>query len=221
MIIFIGAPTHTGKTMLAQRLMERFQTPYLSEDHLKMGLFRGWPDCGFHPEGSDEDISAKLWPVVKAMAMTAIENGQSMIIEGCYHCPEQISEFEAGYAEHVLALWMAFSRRYVEESYEKIGAFASVIEGRGEDSAPPPEEFIREGEALRARCLAQGAQFFEIDGDYEQAMLDIVAWVANELVSCLPNAETLEAMLETECIIRDPNAKRYRTKEEILEALHS
>lgn len=40
-------------------------------------------------------------------------------------------------------------------------------------------------------------------------------------VSRKPNAETWEAMLETERLIRDPNAKRYHTKEEILEALRS
>jgi len=176
-VLFIGAPGHTGKTVLAQRLMERYRMPYLSEDHLKMGLFRGWPDCGFHPEGSQDVISAKLWPVEKAMAMTAIDNGQSMIIEGCYHTPEQIAQFEVGYAAHVLAFWMAFSRRYVEANHDSVMAFSGAIEARGEDSAPPPGELIRQGEALRARCLAQGARFFEIDGDYEQCIAGIIAWL--------------------------------------------
>ena len=58
MIIFIGGPTHTGKTILAQRLMERLRVPYLSEDHLKMGLFRGWPGCGMYPEGQQEAVGA-------------------------------------------------------------------------------------------------------------------------------------------------------------------
>jgi len=114
---------------------------------------------------------------VKAMAMTAIENGQSLIIEGCYHTPEQIAEFEAGYAGQVTAFWMAFSQRYIEMNYGKITAFESVIERRGEDSAPLPEELIEESEALRARCLARGAQVFGIDEDYEQAMRKIIAWV--------------------------------------------
>ena len=180
MIIFIGAPTHTGKTLLAQRLMERYHIPYLSVDHLKMGLFRGWPDCGVHPEGRQEDISARLWPVVKGMAMTAIENGQSMIIEGCYHTPAQIAEFEAGYAEHIIAFWMAFTKRYIETNYDKITAYESAIERREEDY-PIPGELIEECEALRAHCLARGARFFEIGGDYEQAMRDIIAWVDSKI----------------------------------------
>ena len=180
MIIFIGAPTHTGKTMLAQRLMERYRIPYLSVDHLKMGLFRGWPGCGVYPEGQHEVINARLWPVVKAMAMTAIENDQSMIIEGGYHSPEQIAEFDEGYAEHVTSFWMAFSRRYIEANYDKITAYESVIEQR-ENDYPVPGELIEESGALRAQCLAQGAQFFEIDGDYAQAMREIVAWIDNKI----------------------------------------
>ena len=40
MIILITGASHTGKTLLAQRLLERYQYPYLSIDHLKMGLIR-------------------------------------------------------------------------------------------------------------------------------------------------------------------------------------
>lgn len=40
MIILITGASHTGKTLLAQRLMEKYKVPYLSIDHLKMGLIR-------------------------------------------------------------------------------------------------------------------------------------------------------------------------------------
>ena len=40
MIILIGGSTHAGKTLLAQRLLEKYKIPYLSIDHLKMGLIR-------------------------------------------------------------------------------------------------------------------------------------------------------------------------------------
>ena len=38
MVILIAGGSHTGKTLLAQRLLERHHYPYLSIDHLKMGL---------------------------------------------------------------------------------------------------------------------------------------------------------------------------------------
>ena len=40
MIILISGASHTGKTLLAQRLLEKYKYPYLSIDHLKMGLIR-------------------------------------------------------------------------------------------------------------------------------------------------------------------------------------
>lgn len=40
MIILIAGASHTGKTLLAQRLLEKYGYPYLSIDHLKMGLIR-------------------------------------------------------------------------------------------------------------------------------------------------------------------------------------
>ena len=40
MIILITGASHTGKTVLAQKLLEKYKIPYLSIDHLKMGLIR-------------------------------------------------------------------------------------------------------------------------------------------------------------------------------------
>lgn len=38
MVILITGASHSGKTFLAQRMLEKFQYPYLSIDQLKMGL---------------------------------------------------------------------------------------------------------------------------------------------------------------------------------------
>jgi len=40
MIVIITGASHTGKTFLAQKLLEKYKYPYLSIDHLKMGLIR-------------------------------------------------------------------------------------------------------------------------------------------------------------------------------------
>ena len=38
MIVLITGASYTGKTVLAQKLLEKYKYPYLSIDHLKMGL---------------------------------------------------------------------------------------------------------------------------------------------------------------------------------------
>ena len=83
MIILIAGDTHTGKTLLAQRLLEKYKYPYLSIDHLKMGLIRSG-QCPLNPESNESELTSHLWPIVKEIIKTCIENAQNMIIEGCY-----------------------------------------------------------------------------------------------------------------------------------------
>lgn len=52
MIILIAGTTHTGKSKLAQTLLERFHYPMLSLDHLKMGLIRSGV-CDLTPEDDE------------------------------------------------------------------------------------------------------------------------------------------------------------------------
>jgi len=39
LVILIGGNSQTGKTFMAQNLLEKYKVPYLSVDHLKMGIF--------------------------------------------------------------------------------------------------------------------------------------------------------------------------------------
>jgi len=73
MIILIGGVGYAGKTFMAQKLLEKYNYPYLSIDHLKMGLYRAEIECGFTPTDSTELISEKIWPILKGIIMTCIE----------------------------------------------------------------------------------------------------------------------------------------------------
>ena len=56
--------------------------PYLSIDHLKMGLIRsGQTDL---TPLDEEQLTPYLWPIVREIIKTAIENKQNLIVEGCY-----------------------------------------------------------------------------------------------------------------------------------------
>ena len=56
MIILITGASHTGKTLLAQKMLEKYKYPYLSVDHLKMGLIRSG-----NTEVTPEDDAAVTW----------------------------------------------------------------------------------------------------------------------------------------------------------------
>ena len=83
MIILIAGASHVGKTVLAQKLLEKYRYPYLSIDHLKMGLIRSG-NTDLTPLSEDAELIAYLWPIVREMVKTAIENRQNLIVEGCY-----------------------------------------------------------------------------------------------------------------------------------------
>ena len=82
MIILITGASHTGKTLLAQKMLEKYGYPYLSIDHLKMGLIRSG-NTELTPE-DDDALTEYLWPVVREMVKTVVENKQNLIVEGCY-----------------------------------------------------------------------------------------------------------------------------------------
>lgn len=83
MVILVTGCTHTGKTLFAQRLLEKYKYPYLSIDHLKMGLIRSG-QTSLSPESPDSALTDFLWPVVREIVKTCVENGQNLIVEGCY-----------------------------------------------------------------------------------------------------------------------------------------
>ena len=82
MVILITGASHTGKTLLAQRMLEKYKYPYLSIDHLKMGLIRSG-NTDLTPE-DDEALTEYLWPIVREMVKTAIENRQNLIVNKIY-----------------------------------------------------------------------------------------------------------------------------------------
>lgn len=129
MVFFIAGGTHTGKTTLAQRMLEKYACPYLSMDHLKMGLIRSG-QTELSPLSGDEELTAYLWPIVREMVKTAIENGQSLTVEGCYIPFDWQKDFSEEYLKHIKYQCIIFSENYIREHYDDILRYACVTEKR-------------------------------------------------------------------------------------------
>lgn len=132
MIILISGASHTGKTNLAQKLLEKYKYPFLSMDHLKMGLIRS-ENTNLTPMSCDKALTVYLWPIVREMIKTAIENKQNMIVEGCYIPFDWEKDFEKEYLENIRYYCLVMSRQYIENNFDKIKSFANVIEERLND----------------------------------------------------------------------------------------
>ena len=166
MIILICGASHTGKTALAQRLLEEYKYPYLSIDHLKMGLIRsGYTKLT--PMSSDEELTAYLWPVAAEMVKTAIENGQNLIVEGCYIPFDWERYFDAEYRDNIKYVCLVMSERYIREHFADIKKYASVIEERLDDSDCTIESVLEDNAQVLARCKQYGVKYVLIDECYQ------------------------------------------------------
>ena len=132
MIILITGASHTGKTALAQKLLEKYKYPYLSIDHLKMGLIRSG-NTDLTPLSDDEELTEYLWPIVREMIKTAIENNQNLIVEGCYIPFDYEKDFGSKYLEEIEYYCLIMSENYIKTHFNDIKQFANVIENRKED----------------------------------------------------------------------------------------
>ena len=181
MIILIGGAGCVGKTVLAQRLLERYKYPYMSLDHLKMGIIRSGADCGFTAESHDAIISKKLWPIVRGIIMTAVENDQNLIIEGCYLPPDKIAALPEEYRAHIISFYLALGYHYSREHYADILAHRSDIECRLYPEERSAEEISDDNDQTISMCRLTGAKCFIIEKDYEAEMNSVVAWVDEEI----------------------------------------
>lgn len=132
MIILITGASHTGKTALAQRLLEKYKYPYLSIDHLKMGLIRS-KNTQLTPMSDDNDLTTYLWPIVREIIKTAIENNQNLIVEGCYIPFDWKKYFNQNYIDNIKYYCIIMSEVYINNHFDDIKKFANIIEHRLSD----------------------------------------------------------------------------------------
>lgn len=167
MIILIAGASHTGKTCLAQQLLEKYHYPYLSIDHLKMGLIR----AGYTrltPVDMDEKLTAYLWPIVREMIKTAIENGQNLIAEGCYIPFDWSDSFDASYRSQIRYRCLIMSEAYIRTHFDEIRKHGSDIEDRGTDDDLSMEEMIKENTANLEMCQKYSCPYILIDNTYNE-----------------------------------------------------
>lgn len=165
MIVLITGASHTGKTALAQRLLERYQYPYLSIDHLKMGLIRSG-NTTLTPTSDEGALTAYLWPIVREMIKTAVENRQNLIVEGCYVPFDWAKDFEPAYLEEIRSFCLVMSEAYIRNHFEDIKNYASVIENRGEDTDCTVETVLRDNAQVLEQCIRHGTEYVLIDDAY-------------------------------------------------------
>jgi len=165
MIILIAGASHTGKTALAQKLLEKYKYPYLSIDHLKMGLIRSG-NTKLTPMSEMNELTNYLWPIVREMVKTAIENKQNLVVEGCYIPFDWKKDFEKEYLDHIKYYCLVMSEGYIKTHFQDIQDYANVIEKRLEDVCSL-EDLILDNMQMLELAQRYNVDYILIEDKYE------------------------------------------------------
>ena len=171
MIILITGASHTGKTLLSQKLLERYRFPYLSVDHLKMGLIRSG-NTDLTPE-DDDKLTDYLWPVVREMIKTAIENDQNLIVEDCYIPYTWRQDLDEDYLAQISFICLAMTGEYIDSHFEEIKTHASDIESRLDDAGLTVDFLKDENRKFIEGFGNAGEQLVIIEEDYDRTISEI------------------------------------------------
>ena len=166
MIILITGASHTGKTALAQKLLEKYKYPYLSIDHLKMGLIRS-KNTTLTAVSDDKNLTSYLWPIVREMVKTAIENKQNLIVEGCYIPFDWQKDFESKYLKDIRYYCLIMSDDYIRNHFADIKKYASVIENRLDDEWCTIENVLDDNKEMLALAQKNNVNYILIEDKYE------------------------------------------------------
>lgn len=164
MIVIITGASHTGKTLLAQKLLEKYKFPYLSIDHLKMGLIRS-ENTDLTPM-DDDKLTEYLWPIVREMIKTAIENEQNLIVEGCYVSFDWQKDFEEEYLSQIKYICLVMSENYIENHFDDIVKYESVIEKRLCDDCKK-EDILKDNIHILGEVKKRNLNYVLVDEKYE------------------------------------------------------
>lgn len=172
MIVLITGASHTGKTLLAQRMLERYKFPYLSIDHLKMGLIRSG-NTELTPE-DDDALTDYLWPIVREIIKTAIENKQNLIVEGCYIPFDWQQDFCEQYLSSIKFICLAMTDAFIDAHFDSIKNHNSDIETRQYDTDIKSDSLKEDNHYYINGFVQSGEKVSLIDTNYEETIKTIL-----------------------------------------------
>ncbi|WP_201023110.1 hypothetical protein [Turicibacter sp. H121] len=85
------------------------------------------------PMSDNSDLTVYLWPIVREMIKTTIENKQNLIVEGCYIAFDWATDFEQKYLENIKYYCLVMSEDYIKSHFADIKKYVNVVENRLDD----------------------------------------------------------------------------------------
>ncbi len=179
MLYLLGGAARAGKSTIAHKFLAETGTPFFCLDYLMMGLTHGAPCMGIDPNTDDLQTASLLTPVIKAMAVAMIENGEHYLLEGVQLHPSLAAELLARFPGQVTACFLGYAEADVSTKSVAIRTFPGV-NNDWLASASDPEltqtvtDFIQLSQRLRNACQQANLRYFEISADFTTTIKAVV-----------------------------------------------
>lgn len=130
-----------------------------------MGLIRS-AQCTLSADSADTELTDYLWPIVREMIKTCIENNQNYIVEGCYIPFGWEKDFSTEYLQQMQYICLIFSKNYINNHFHDISLHEKVIENRLSTNLIK-EDLIKTNEFNLEQCILHHYNYILIDSDYK------------------------------------------------------
>ena len=115
----------------------------------------------------DENLTKYLWPIVREIIKTNIENNQNIIIEGAYIPFSFKDDFSEEYLKSIKYVCLIMTEKYIKNNIENILKYEDVIENRLYKDNINIDEFIEENKYNLDMCKKYGYNYILIDDKYD------------------------------------------------------
>jgi 2-phosphoglycerate kinase len=115
----------------------------------------------------DNELIKYLWPIVREMIKTAIENTQNLIVEGCYIPFDWQKDFGSEYLENIKYYCLIMSEDYIINHFDDIKKYANTIENRLDDEWCTMESVLVENADVLSLAQEHKVNYILIEDKYE------------------------------------------------------
>ena len=115
-----------------------------------------------------------MWPIVREIIKTAIENHQNLIVEGCYIPYEWRKDFSKEYLDDIRFICLSFTDNYIDSHFDDIKSHGSDLEKRIDDSDCTTEWLVEENEKYINGFQNVGETVVMIENNYEQTTDNLI-----------------------------------------------
>lgn len=171
MLYLISGASRSGKTMIAEKILDRKKLPYVSLDWLVMGFTNGIPEYGIHDLLFPDEIAKRLWSFLKAMCESMLYLEGDYVIEGEAILPELVSELLNTYPDKIKICFVGYTDIDVDA---KAGSIKEFSKGASDWLSSKPDEsihdhinnMVRHSRMIKAGCETYGMSYFDTSEDF-------------------------------------------------------